>query len=78
LPVGGGGWWRALPRGFVLAYARRDSFATYVHPHELDPLPLRGRNALHDAYVNTRRAGVAALLEHLLRTHRFVPYRDAL
>jgi hypothetical protein len=77
VPLGGGGWWRALPRWLVLARARRTPFATYVHPHELDPLPLHGRSVLHDVYVNTGRRGVAGLLATLLRAHRFTTYEEA-
>jgi polysaccharide deacetylase family protein (PEP-CTERM system associated) len=46
LPVGGGGYWRLLPRHLLLPALERVRAANpypvlYLHPYELDPAPLR-------------------------------------
>jgi hypothetical protein len=46
LPIGGGGYWRALPDGLLLHALRRVGQSSahpvlYFHPYEFDPLPLR-------------------------------------
>jgi peptidoglycan/xylan/chitin deacetylase (PgdA/CDA1 family) len=84
IPWGGGGSWRALPSAAVIALvaahqARGRAVAAYLHPHELDPLPLVSRRgALRDAWVNTGRRGTGELLRRLLRRFAFAPYASAL
>ena len=83
VPVGGGGYWRVLPRAAIVAAISRDeragrAFAAYLHPHELDDEPLRAGRPVRDAIANLGRATVADKLRRVLADFRFGPYRDAL
>jgi len=93
LPVGGGSYWRLLPARTVAFALRRRSdeagAALYVHPYELDPLPLRPElpanaplrqraNAMARRFrVNPGRARVPTCLRYLAREFRLVSYREA-
>ena len=85
LPVGGGGWLRALPSP-VFRWAVRRVLAsgrptvTYIHPWEIDPdhprVPTAGRRGFSMHYVGLR--GTEAKLRRLLRDVPFAPCRDVL
>lgn len=73
LPVGGGSYWRALPRRILFEALRAAAGpeaapVLYFHPYEFDPEPLRtapprsARAAAHVLYWNARRRRIAELL----------------
>lgn len=85
LPVGGGGWLRALPYpvfrwGMRRVLASGRPTVTYVHPWEIDPEHPRvrtaGRRGFSMHYVGLR--GTERKLRRLLRDFRFAPCRDVL
>jgi polysaccharide deacetylase family protein (PEP-CTERM system associated) len=91
IPIGGASYWSVLPRSLVLqGLERADSFAgLYLHPHELDPRPLRpllGRTAeakarLH-AYAraaqrNSARRRAPVMLRAIAERFQLLPYGDA-
>lgn len=84
VPFAGGGSWRALPLSFIERGVRalereQRPMVMYLHPHELDPSPLRShRGVARDLYVNLGRASVARKLESLLRSFTFKPVGTAL
>lgn len=78
IPVGGGSYWRALPRTVLFGALRaaagpKTAPVLYFHPYEFDPKPLRTahgprfRAAAHALYWNTRRGRVAGLLREAAR-----------
>jgi polysaccharide deacetylase family protein (PEP-CTERM system associated) len=86
LPLGGGGYLRLLPYGYMRWGMRRvnrregAAAVVYVHPWELDPdqprLRTAGRRGFSTHYVGLRRT--EAKLRRLLRDFRFAPLRDVL
>jgi polysaccharide deacetylase family protein (PEP-CTERM system associated) len=69
VPIGGASYWAVLPSALVLCgLERAGSLAgLYLHPHELDPEPLRPRLG-EDAGVKTRlHAGARALQRNSAR-----------
>lgn len=79
VPFAGGGSWRALPIAFIERGVRalereQRAMVMYLHPHELDPVPLHShRGVARNLYVNFGRASVAHKLEALLRAFTFRP-----
>jgi polysaccharide deacetylase family protein (PEP-CTERM system associated) len=86
LPLGGGGYLRLLPYGYMRWGMRRvnrregAAAVVYVHPWELDPdqprLRTAGRRGFSTHYVGLRRT--EAKLRRLLRDFRFAPLREVL
>lgn len=84
VPFAGGGSWRALPLAFIERGIRalereQRAMVMYLHPHELDTLPLRSHRGLaRTVFVNAGRASVAEKLGSLLRTFPFRPIGTSL
>jgi polysaccharide deacetylase family protein (PEP-CTERM system associated) len=91
IPIGGASYWSVLPRSLVLqGLERAGPFAgLYLHPHELDPKPLRprlGRAAeakarLH-AYAraaqrNGARRRARVMLRAIAERFQLIPYGEA-
>jgi polysaccharide deacetylase family protein (PEP-CTERM system associated) len=86
LPLGGGGYLRMLPYGYMRWGMRRvntgegEPAVVYVHPWEVDPgqpkLKTAGRRGFSTHYVGL--AGTERKLRRLLRDFRFAPMRDVL
>jgi polysaccharide deacetylase family protein (PEP-CTERM system associated) len=86
LPLGGGGWLRVLPYGYLRWGMRRvnrregQPAIVYIHPWEIDPdqprIPTAGKRGFSTHYVGL--AGTEAKLRRLLRDFRFAPLRDVL
>ncbi len=90
VPVGGASYWAVMPRQLVLhGLARAGSLAgLYLHPQELDPLPLRAeltggglKQRLHghlrSAQRNTARWRARPTLEAIAERFRLIPYGAA-
>ena len=86
LPLGGGGYLRVFPYGYMRWGMRRvnrrehQPAVVYIHPWEVDPgqprLKTAGRRGFSSHYVNLGRT--EAKLRRLLRDFRFAPMRDLL
>ena len=86
LPLGGGGYLRMLPYGYMRWGMRRvnaherEPAVVYVHPWEIDPEQPRLRTAGRRGF-STHYVGLAATerkLRRLLRDFRFAPMREVL
>jgi polysaccharide deacetylase family protein (PEP-CTERM system associated) len=91
LPVGGASYWAVMPRRLVLeALDRAGRFAgLYLHPHELDPEPLRVlappgtpvparlRGALRSAQRNSARRVAPGTLRAIAERFEVIPYGEA-
>jgi polysaccharide deacetylase family protein (PEP-CTERM system associated) len=91
LPVGGASYWAAMPTDLVLRGLRRaGSYAgLYLHPHELDPQPLRvhlsagssaaqrAHAALRAAQRNSARRRAATVLRAIADRFELIPYGEA-
>ena len=91
LPVGGASYWTAMPTELVLRGLRRaGSYAgLYLHPHELDPQPLRvdlppgasvaqrARAGVRVGQRNSARRRAAAVLRAIADRFELIPYGDA-
>jgi polysaccharide deacetylase family protein (PEP-CTERM system associated) len=92
-PIGGGSYWRLLPTPVLLRALRdvaagRDHVALYLHPHELDPDPLRvpvvdgatrrqRAGALYNRlYADVRRGPITSQLRAVARELRLVTYGE--
>jgi polysaccharide deacetylase family protein (PEP-CTERM system associated) len=86
LPLGGGGYLRVFPYGYMRWGMRRVNrkegrpAVVYVHPWEIDPeqprIKTAGKRGFSSHYVNLR--GTEAKLRRLLRDFRFAPMRELL
>ncbi|MBV9534727.1 MAG: polysaccharide deacetylase family protein [Solirubrobacterales bacterium] len=91
VPIGGASYWAVLPSTLVLRGLERAGplAGLYVHPHELDPQPLRpqlGGGAQLKARLhasaravqrNSARRRAPAMLRAIARRFRLIPYGDA-
>lgn len=86
LPLGGGGYLRMLPYGYLawgmrrVNHDERQPAVVYVHPWEVDPGQPRMKTAGRRGF-STHYVGLAATerkLRRLLRDFRFAPIRDVL
>lgn len=91
LPVGGASYWAVLPTRLVLHGLERagDLPALYLHPHELDPHPLRARiprqagmgarlhGALRSGQRNLARRRAADVLRAVAGRHSLITYGEA-
>jgi polysaccharide deacetylase family protein (PEP-CTERM system associated) len=91
LPVGGASYWTAMPTELVLRGLRQaGSYAgLYLHPHELDPQPLRvdlppGASVAQHAHAgvraaqrNSARRRAAVVLRAIAGRFQLIPYGDA-
>ncbi|MHB8492225.1 MAG: polysaccharide deacetylase family protein [Solirubrobacteraceae bacterium] len=94
LPIGGGAYWRALPRAVLLhglaSAAAQGLQALYLHPYECDPRPLRAclerdepraarlQARLREAQRNPRRARVRSHLRAVGHHFRLVTCQEAI
>ncbi len=91
VPVGGASYWGLMPTSIVLyGLAQAGPLAgLYLHPHELDPEPLRVQldagapvsqrihGGLRAAQRNVARRRAADVLRAIGSRHRLIPYGDA-
>jgi polysaccharide deacetylase family protein (PEP-CTERM system associated) len=91
LPVGGASYWAAMPTELVLRGLRRAGpyAGLYLHPHELDPEPLRVhlpagssigrrvRGAARAAQRNSARRRAATVLRAIADRFELIPYGEA-
>jgi len=91
LPVGGASYWAVLPNALVLRGLARagEMGGLYLHPHELDPEPLRAalgaaapaatqaRATLRGLQRNLARRRAPELLRAIARRHRLITYGEA-
>jgi polysaccharide deacetylase family protein (PEP-CTERM system associated) len=91
LPVGGASYWGAVPTALVLRglHEAGPMAGLYLHPHELDPEPLRpllpasasaaqrAHGALRSAQRNFARRRAAEVLRVIAGRHRLIPYGEA-
>jgi polysaccharide deacetylase family protein (PEP-CTERM system associated) len=90
VPVGGASYWAILPRRLVLHGLERagELAGLYLHPHELDPQPLRAElpeagvqqrlhGRLRAAQRNSARRGAPATLCAIAERFRLIPYGAA-
>jgi polysaccharide deacetylase family protein (PEP-CTERM system associated) len=91
LPVGGASYWAAVPTGLVVQGLRRAGAhaGLYLHPHELDPEPLRvllppgsspGQRVhalARAAQRNTARRRAATVLRAISERFQLIPYGEA-
>ncbi len=91
LPVGGASYWAAMPTDLVLRGLRRAGSypGLYLHPHELDPEPLRVdlpagshlRQRVHAevraAQRNAARRRAATVLRAIADRFELIPYGEA-
>lgn len=89
VPVGGASYWALMPTGLVLhglAHAQ-DMAGLYLHPHELDPQPLRAQAAgglpqrahgrLRELQRNLARRRAGEVLRAIAGRHRLITYGEA-
>lgn len=90
LPVGGASYWTALPTGLILRGLKQAGplAGLYLHPHELDPQPLRvglpagarplqrGHAALRALQRNASRWRAADVLRAVAGRHQLIPYGE--
>jgi peptidoglycan/xylan/chitin deacetylase (PgdA/CDA1 family) len=91
VPVGGASYWGLMPTALVLHGLGRAGPlpGLYLHPHELDPEPLRaalprgapmtqrGHAMLRAAQRNSARRRAALVLRAIARRFRLIPYGEA-
>jgi len=91
LPVGGASYWSVLPTALVLRGLRagEELAGLYVHPHELDPQPLRAgldggahawlraRARAREAQRNLARMRAPHVLRAIARRHQLITYGEA-
>jgi polysaccharide deacetylase family protein (PEP-CTERM system associated) len=91
LPVGGASYWAALPTDLVLRALRRAGSypGLYLHPHELDPQPLRVHLPAHSrprqrvhaavraAQRNSARRRAPSVLRAIADRFELIPYGEA-
>ena len=91
IPVGGASYWSAMPTSLVLYGLERAGALAglYLHPHELDPEPLRPaltggatvpqrvHGRLRATQRNVARRRAAAVLRAIASRHRLIPYGEA-
>ncbi|MGA2927450.1 MAG: polysaccharide deacetylase family protein [Solirubrobacteraceae bacterium] len=91
IPVGGASYWGVMPTQVVLRGLRHAGpFAgLYLHPHELDPEPLRAElgpgagasqrlhGSLRAAQRNLARRRAGGVLRAIAGSHRLIPYGEA-
>lgn len=91
VPVGGASYWAALPAAVVLRGLREAGSLAglYLHPYELDPVPLRvglPRSATPSQHLhgllragqrNWARWRAADMLERIASRHRLITYGEA-
>jgi polysaccharide deacetylase family protein (PEP-CTERM system associated) len=90
VPVGGASYWSVMPRPFILrGLQEAGRFAgLYLHPHELDPAPLRPdlsgaslAQRLHGfvraTQRNAARRRARAVLRAVAERFRLIPYGEA-
>jgi polysaccharide deacetylase family protein (PEP-CTERM system associated) len=91
LPVGGASYWAVMPQPLVLRGLRRagEYGGLYLHPHELDPEPLRVRpgsgtplgarvhGALRAAQRNSARRVAPRTLRAIAGRFQLIPYGEA-
>jgi polysaccharide deacetylase family protein (PEP-CTERM system associated) len=91
IPVGGASYWAALPTSLVLHGLSKagPSAGLYLHPHELDPQPLRANlpraatpaqrahATLRAAQRNSARHRAPDVLRAIARRFRLIPYGEA-
>jgi Polysaccharide deacetylase len=91
VPVGGASYWGLLPTAAVLHGLARagDMAGLYLHPHELDPQPLRARPGagvrarqrahalLRGAQRNVARRRAPEVLRAIASGHRLITYGEA-
>jgi peptidoglycan/xylan/chitin deacetylase (PgdA/CDA1 family) len=90
IPVGGASYWAVLPRPLVLHGLRQAGplAGLYLHPHELDPEPLRsgaqGANAVQRVHAafraaqrNAARRRAPATLTAVAERFNLIPYGEA-
>jgi polysaccharide deacetylase family protein (PEP-CTERM system associated) len=91
VPVGGASYWAVLPRRIVLRGLREAGplAGLYLHPHELDPEPLRAllpsrsspaqraHASLRAAQRNAARHAAADTLRAIARSFELIPYGEA-
>ena len=91
LPVGGASYWAVVPRPLVLRELRQAGryAGLYLHPHELDPDPLRpglpddaapaqrARAALRALQRNSARRAASGTLRAIAGSFELIPYGEA-
>lgn len=91
VPVGGASYWALLPTATILRGLDRAGplAGLYLHPQEVDPLPLsvdlprgagigrRARAAFRSAQRNLARRRTADVLRAIARRHALIPYGQA-
>jgi polysaccharide deacetylase family protein (PEP-CTERM system associated) len=91
LPVGGASYWAAMPTELVLHGLRRAGSypGLYLHPHELDPQPLRvnlpagstvaqrARAEVRAVQRNSARRRAAAVVRAIADRFQLIPYGEA-
>jgi len=91
IPVGGASYWGTMPTALVLKGLRGAApmAGLYLHPHELDPEPLRPglpesasegqriHGAVRAAQRNLARRRAADVLRAIAGRHRLIPYGEA-
>ncbi len=91
LPVGGASYWSLLPRSVVLGGLHRAGSmpALYLHPHELDPQPLRSglshsagpsqrvRARARELRRNAARRRAAPIVRAIAQHFELITYREA-
>jgi polysaccharide deacetylase family protein (PEP-CTERM system associated) len=91
LPVGGASYWRVMPRALVLQGLRRAGpmAGLYLHPHELDPQPLRpllstsasishrAQAKLRAVQRNAARRRAPETLRAIAERFQLIPYGEA-
>ena len=91
VPVGGASYWGTMPTSVVLhGLGEAGPLAgLYLHPHELDPEPLRAllpapasraqraHGVLRAAQRNAARRRATTVLRAIAGRHRLIPYGDA-
>jgi hypothetical protein len=91
LPVGGASYWSVLPTALVLRglAGAQDMAGLYLHPHELDPQPLRAqlpagasapqrlRARAREAQRNLARRRAPEVLRAIAERHPLITYGEA-
>lgn len=91
VPVGGASYWALMPSRLVLRGldAAGELSGLYLHPHELDPQPLRidlacpapallrARTRLRELQRNSARWRAEKVLRAIAERHRLIPYGEA-
>ncbi|MHB1539257.1 MAG: polysaccharide deacetylase family protein [Solirubrobacteraceae bacterium] len=91
IPVGGASYWALLPRAAVLRGldSSAEMAGLYLHPHELDPQPLRARaptgasvrrraaTRLRERHRNLARERAPAMLRAIAAEHILITYGEA-